>query len=157
MTGTGSTARPMTVMALTGHYHFRGVQFDLFRTTVGTPSDGRCTPETCELVYHHEGYDDPIFQQYPPETPLVLQAGEGLEWHCTYENNTDQTFKFGPNTAMNEHCNFFGFYYPSHEVQEAVDCIRMFADPVNRTNPVEIRCGADGVPCPSNPPPTPAP
>jgi hypothetical protein len=58
---------------------------------------------------------------------------------------------------MNEHCNFFGFYYPSHEPQEAVDCIRMFANPANRTDPVEIRCGADGVPCPPNPPPAPAP
>lgn len=149
MTGTGDQARPMTIMALTGHYHFRGVEFDLYRT--------RADGSLGELVYHHQGYDDPTFQQYPPDNPLVLQAGEGLEWRCTYQNDTDETFKFGPNTAMNEHCNFFGFYYPSHEPQEAVDCIKLFADPTNRTEPVEIRCGADGVPCPPNPPPTPAP
>jgi len=149
MTGTGENARPMTIMALTGHYHFRGVKFELYRTH----ADGSLGEE----VYHSDGYTDPVFQQYKADNPLVLQAGEGLEWRCSYENNTDQTFKFGPNTAMNEHCNFFGFYYPSHEPQEAVDCIKMFANPAARTDPVEIRCGADGVACPPNPPPAPAP
>jgi hypothetical protein len=145
MTGTDDKARPMTIMALTGHYHFRGVQFDVYRTL----ADG----SRGELVYHHEGYEDPTFHQYPADSPLVLEAGEGLEWRCTYQNESDETFRFGPNTERNEHCNLFGFYYPSHEPQEAVDCIRMFADPVNRTEPFEIRCGADGIPCPPNPPP----
>jgi hypothetical protein len=149
MTGTGPTARPMTIMALTGHYHFRGIKFELFRTL----ADGSMG----ERIYLSEGYADPIFQQYGSDAPLVLQAGEGLEWRCSYLNNTSETFKFGPNTAMDEHCNFFGFYYPTHEPQEAVDCIRMFGNPAARTDPIEIRCGADGVVCPPNPPPAPAP
>ena len=34
-----------------------------------------------------------------------------------------ETFKFGPNTQKNEHCNLFGFYYPTDDPLEAIDCV----------------------------------
>src|SRR5205823_1311940 len=54
---------------------------------------------------------------------LVLQPGEGLEWACTWQNDSTETFKFGPNTQKNEHCNLFGFYYPTDNPLEAIDCV----------------------------------
>ena len=42
--------------------------------------------------------------------------------------------------------------------QEAVDCIHMkVPGPDGQPKDVSIRCGADGVECPPNPPPPPAP
>jgi hypothetical protein len=119
-TGEGTDARDLTIMALTGHYHFRGVEFEVYR--VGT--DGALG----DLLYQHEGYDDPPFVEYPPEAPLVLRAGEGIEWWCTYQNDTADTFEFGANTQRNEHCNLFGFYYPTATPQEAISCIRLRDD-----------------------------
>jgi hypothetical protein len=120
LTGQGADARDMTILAFTGHYHFRGVEFQVFRVNV----DGTLG----ERLYDYQGYSDPPFQQYKADAnvpPLVLHAGEGIEWWCTYQNNTPNTFMFGANTQMNEHCNLFGFYYPTETPQEAIDCIHM--------------------------------
>jgi hypothetical protein len=123
LTGLASDNRGMTVMALTGHYHFRGIKFDVWKTL----ADGTRGP----LIYENLGYGDPKFQQYslndsmPPIAggKLVLEPGEGLEWACTWQNDSDQTFMFGPNTEKNEHCNLFGFYYPTEGPLEAIDCV----------------------------------
>jgi hypothetical protein len=120
LTGEGAEARDVTIMAFTGHYHFRGVAFAVYRVK----TDGSLG----ERLYRHLGYDDPPFHEYPPDQPLVLRAGEGIEWRCTYQNDTDETFTFGPNTQRNEHCNLFGFYYPTGTPQEAIDCIHLRDD-----------------------------
>ena len=114
MTGAVADAKPMTIMALTGHYHFRGVGYRIWRKL----ADGT----RGELIYLQEGYEDPKFQQYAPGE-LVLQPGEGIEWECTWQNNSDQTFLFGPDTGKNEHCNLFGFYYPTTSPLESMDCV----------------------------------
>src|SRR2546430_10472627 len=44
---------------------------------------------------------------------LTAPTVSGLQWQCTYDNPTDQTFTFGPFTDNNEHCNLFAFYYPT--------------------------------------------
>jgi len=123
LTGDPNENREMTVMALTGHYHFRGIKFQVWKTNV----DGSLG----DMVYLNEGYSDPKFQQYSLDesTPaidggkLVLKPGEGLQWTCTWQNDSTQTFKFGPNTEKNEHCNLFGFYYPTDNPLEAIDCV----------------------------------
>ena len=73
VSGDGATARDLNIIGLRGHYHFHGNAFSVYRVkadaTVG------------EVVYQHQGFDQPDFQQYTE--PLVLHAGEGLEWRCT--------------------------------------------------------------------------
>ncbi len=149
MTGQGAAAHDMTIMALTGHYHFRGVEFQVYRVF----ADGSLG----ELIYQHQGYDDPSFRTYPDTDPLVLKAGEGIEWWCRYRNDTGETFKFGANTAMNEHCNLFGFYTPTDTPQEAMACIHRKITVNGVEQDDTIRCGLDGVECPPPPPPPPAP
>jgi hypothetical protein len=104
--------RPVKLLALTGHYHFRGKEF-----TVNT-WDG---VNTGEQLYRSVGYFDPSFQRYTgkyqPEVP-------GLEWTCRYENDTDNDFTFGPFTDVNEHCNLFGFYYPTLGDREFMTCVQ---------------------------------
>lgn len=128
LTGSGPNARELTVMAFTGHYHYRGVEFEAYRVQ----ADGALG----ERVYRHTGYEEPPFVQYPPAKPLVLRPGEGIEWRCTYRNDTGQTLEFGPYTETNEHCNLFGFYYPTATPQEAIDCVHRFDAAGNDVNEV---------------------
>jgi hypothetical protein len=126
LTGDASENRTLTIMAFTGHYHFRGVRFEVQRV--------RADGSLGEMLYEHDGYDDPSFQQYPVDPALVIHPGEGFEWRCTYQNDSDTTYWFGPNTQMNEHCNLFGFYYPTEVPQEAIDCIHKRDDAGNELN-----------------------
>ena len=104
--------RPVKLLALTGHYHFRGKEF------TANVWDGHTTGDE---LYRFQGYTEPIFQRYTgkfqPEVP-------GLEWTCRYENDTDQDYTFGPFTDRNEHCNLFGFYYPSVGESEFMTCVQ---------------------------------
>ena len=102
-------------MAQTGHYHFRGRRFSTYRWDNGV--DG-------QEIYHHEGYADPKFQVYDPGASPQFAAGQGLSWECYWENPTDNNFKFGPFTDINEHCNWFGFYYPTESVNESITCVK---------------------------------
>src|SRR5437867_2603098 len=92
-------------------YHYRGVRF-----TAGT-WDGTGG----EQLYEQNGYLDPPFVRYSGDhAPTV----KGLQWTCTYDNQTDQTYKFGPFTDRNEHCNLFAFYYPTDTPDEFTTCVQ---------------------------------
>ena len=112
ITGEGGQAREVKLLGITGHYHFRGQGFDAYRVH----TDGSLG----ELLYHYEGFDQPNFQQF--SDPPVLHPGEGIEWRCHYQNNTDKTFTYGPDASTQEHCILFGAYYPTATVQEAINC-----------------------------------
>ena len=103
---------PVKLLAITGHYHFRGKEF------TANVWDGQTTGDE---LYRFEGYTEPIFERfagkYQPEVP-------GLEWTCRYENDTDQQFTFGPFTDRNEHCNLFAFYYPAQGEEEFMTCVQ---------------------------------
>jgi hypothetical protein len=102
-------SKPVRLLALTGHYHFRGVRF------VTSSWDGT----TGSQLYEAHGYADPPFLTFgkPPEVT-------GLEWTCDYENPSDETYGFGPFTDRNEHCNLFAFYYPSAGTSESMTCVQ---------------------------------
>jgi hypothetical protein len=130
LAGQGPTARDLTIMAFTGHYHFRGVKFEVYRV--------RADGAVGELLYEDEGYAEPPFRQCPRDEPLVLRAGDGLEWRCTYENRDRVTYEFGPYTEENEHCNLFGFYYPTATPQEAIDCVHRVDEEGNEVDEVIV-------------------
>jgi hypothetical protein len=103
--------KPVTLLAVTGHYHFRGRQF-----TIGS-WDGVSGSD----LYLHTGYDDPTFLRFPNDAAPTVQ---GLQWTCTYDNPTDDEFTFGPFTDENEHCNMFAFYYPTELPHEFITCVQ---------------------------------
>jgi len=105
--------RPVKLLALTGHYHYRGVDF-----TAGT-WDGT----TGTQIYHQVGYDHPTFLRFAAnDIPTVT----GLQWTCSYVNTGTETYTFGPFTDNNEHCNLFAFYYPTerNHDHETITCVQ---------------------------------
>jgi len=107
--------KPLTLIAQTGHYHFRGRRFRTYDWING---------ERGGLTYEHFGYDDPGFVTYAVGGEPMYGAGEGLQWECLWENSTPQTYTFGPFTDTNEHCNWFGFYYPTDSLDESITCVK---------------------------------
>ena len=103
--------KPVKLLALTGHYHYRGVDF-----TAGT-WDGT----TGTQIYHQVGYDHPTFLRFAAnDIPTVT----GLQWTCSYVNTGTETYTFGPFTDNNEHCNLFAFYYPTEGNHETITCVQ---------------------------------
>lgn len=103
--------KAVKLLALTGHYHFRGTHFS------AATWDGTSGNE----IYSFTGYTEPTFTRYAPDQ---LPEVQGVQWTCTYDNPTDQTFKFGPFTDRNEHCNMFAFYYPTEGTNEFLTCVQ---------------------------------
>ncbi len=117
--------KALNLIAQTGHYHFRGRRFSTYDWYNGQRGDE---------IYHFEGYSDPVFQVYDP--PLLIPADHGLEWECYWENPNDVDYKFGPFTDTNEHCNLFGFYYPTDSLHESITCVRL-----NGVDTTTVRAG----------------
>jgi hypothetical protein len=94
------------VFKLTRHTHKWGTEFPV--SFAGGESDG-------ELIYSSPNYEDPDFFF---EEPVLVQAGEGFEWTCNYNNTTESTLRFGVK-ATDEMCILFGqIYHPTNlEVQ----------------------------------------
>lgn len=109
--GVCTFPEPITLMAMTGHYHYRGRHFASERLPEGS------------ILYEHEGYDDPVFEVYPDATAPRFDAGESMRWTCTYDNRSDNDYEFGPFTDRNEHCNVFAFYYPTQTRTESTTCV----------------------------------
>lgn len=106
----------LTLMAITGHYHFRGREFTANRL------DSKLAES--DEIYNFLGYNDPPFMKYPATSSPRFKVGEGLRWTCRWVNDTDNEYKFGPFTDTNEHCNVFGFYYPAKSRDEAIYCVK---------------------------------
>lgn len=113
--GSCTFPAPITLMAMTGHYHYRGRHFVTERLDQGEPVPGP--------LYEHEGYEEPLFLRYDDATAPRFDVGESLRWTCTYDNRDDRDYEFGPFTDDNEHCNLFAFYYPTRAMAESTTCV----------------------------------
>jgi hypothetical protein len=103
---------PVKLLALTGHYHFRGQHF------TASAWDG---VNEGDLLYNFDGYTEPYFKRFDGKFQPEVQ---GIEWTCSYVNDTDEDFTFGPFTDKNEHCNLFAFYYPTEGDHEFLTCVQ---------------------------------
>lgn len=97
------------IIALSGHFHSRGVQFLVNRLTGATETTD---PVIGEQIYASEAWDEPPFETYSPGD-VLLGENEGLSYQCDFYNDTDNTIIFGPHVETDEHCNMFGYYYPA--------------------------------------------
>ena len=125
------------LMGETGHYHFRGREFTTYLWDNGMRG---------QQIYDYQGYDDPPFQIHDPA--ITFAPGQGLQWQCYWVNNTDNDYKFGPFTDTNEHCNWFGFYYPTASVDESITCVKS-----NGVSSTTVRTSQGAVPTPAGLPP----
>ncbi|MGE0550963.1 MAG: hypothetical protein AB7R00_28120 [Kofleriaceae bacterium] len=86
----------MNLFALTSHSHARTLAFDV----KGKMGD----------VYHNDSWSEPNVEQYAPA--LALANYDWLEFSCTWFNETAAPIKYGE-TANDEMCMMFGYYYPA--------------------------------------------
>lgn len=103
------TTQPVTVVAANGHFHSRGVRFQM-NTWDEAAGKG-------PLFYDNTAWDDPIMA-----TNLAVQipAGGGVLYRCEFKAPADSCgdptknccYRFGPKVETSEHCNAFVYYYP---------------------------------------------
>jgi len=85
--------RDVEVLFLASHTHALGIEFTI------APFDGT---ETGEVFYSNTDWHDPKIIQYDP--PMVIPAGTGFEYACTWRNNTDADVLYGLEST-DEMCN----------------------------------------------------
>jgi hypothetical protein len=86
--------------------------------------------ETGKIVCENDDWDDPKIIQHNP--PLCVPAGAGLEWVCSWRNDTDEPILCGC-TAEVEMCNLAIVHtpfdmYEQCEVKESSDGRLLSAD-----------------------------
>jgi hypothetical protein len=91
--------KPVSIVSLTSHFHARGKLFQI--KIKGGARDG-------ELIYENTDWEHPKVINY--DTPILLQAGEGLTSVATYLNDTSKPIGFGL-TSEDEMNIIFGYYY----------------------------------------------
>jgi hypothetical protein len=120
--------------AMTGHEHQFGTNVQVAVTS------GRDDPGT--MVY-----DVPDWKWNEPKTevfatPLTVPPGGGFRFTCTWNNTSDQQVGFGE-SAMDEMCFFWAYYYPSHGPKVCVHTKRVGgAEGVSICCPGHPFCGA---------------
>ena len=89
--------------AMTGHFHARGLEFSVnrFRDNVLMP----------EQIYDSKSWDSPNFEIFPQPSDVFNTFDDGVEFTCSYFNNTDNTIGWGGHADVQEHCNLFFQYY----------------------------------------------
>lgn len=92
--------RDVEVIFLSSHTHGLGVEFTI------APFDG---VETGPVIYTNTDWHDPAIVQYDP--PLVVPQGQGFEWTCTWENDSEDEIHYGLNST-DEMCNLAVVHTP---------------------------------------------
>jgi len=81
------------IIFLASHTHQLGTEFTI------APFDGESVGE---VIYRNDDWHSPQITQYDP--PLIVPAGTGFQWSCTWTNTTDKVINYGP-TSDDEMCN----------------------------------------------------
>ena len=103
---------PVTIVAANGHFHSRGVKFEMF------PADAQNQPGA--QFYSSTEWADPAFAT---GLAVPVEQGGGIFWRCTYsmdarecaDPNDSCCATFGPHVETQEHCNAFVYYYPKQD------------------------------------------
>ncbi len=103
------------VFGLMSHFHERGTHFEI----------AKWTPGGATSVYEDDDWAHPKFQTYDP--PLTLEAGEGLEWTCTWYLPPGSPLVFPGKNATDEMCITFAAAYPRDSLSGApIQCNKGF-------------------------------
>jgi hypothetical protein len=88
------------VFGLMSHTHALGSHFSIEKWSGG---------ET-EHLYESEDWAHPLYQEHDPH--MLVAAGEGFEWSCTWNNTTGSTV-FPGKSSTDEMCMTFAYAYPA--------------------------------------------
>jgi hypothetical protein len=106
-------AGPVTIVGANGHFHSRGIKFqmnvvDSMNATMG------------DMFYTSTTWDDPPFTR---DLSLAVPAMGGIGWTCEYSMASSDCgdpmnsccATFGGHVDTQEHCNAFVYYYPKSQ------------------------------------------
>jgi hypothetical protein len=101
--------QPVTIIAANGHFHSRGVKFEMFA------SDAQNQPGA--QFYTSTEWADPVWV-HDLNVPVVQNGG--VFFRCRYSMAASECADpgdhccatFGPHVETQEHCNAFVYYYP---------------------------------------------
>jgi hypothetical protein len=99
---TGRCLFPMDaeVVGMVSHMHARGVDFTTHAVRGGALG---------EQVYQESSWQEPTMKMWPASGLLDMALGEGLEYRCSFDNQTDATISEGDGAA-DEMCMLIGLY-----------------------------------------------
>jgi hypothetical protein len=121
--------------AITGHEHQYGTN-----VTVNTAANAT---DVGTAVYDVPGWSwsEPatVFQ----DPPFTIPAGGGFNFTCEYENTGKDTVTFGE-SANNEMCFFWAYYYPSHGAKVCIHTNKAGSKPVDFCCPGSPYCSFFG-------------
>ena len=120
------------IFAITGHTHKLGTDVHV---AVGASKTGTLTDVYTPSPFK---WDEPLTQTYNGD-PFSVPKGGGLDLTCTWNNTTSQTVTFGE-SANDEMCFFWAYYYPS---QGSKVCIH--TDRYGGANGINICCPGDSL------------
>lgn len=123
------------IFAITGHTHALGTKV---KVGIGSSKTGP----------FNEVYNPSPFSWSEPETktfydnPIVIPSGGGMDMTCEWNNTTNANVKFGE-SATEEMCFFWAYYYPS---QGSKVCIHtnQYLNGIDACCPGDSLCGAIG-------------
>lgn len=100
------------ITSMTGHFHARGTLFDVHEFYHGkmiTP--GHFLPDIdAAQLYQSTSWDAPPFKIFDPPT-MLAESNQGVEFACSYQNDTPNFIGWGGHADTQEHCNLFLQYY----------------------------------------------
>ncbi len=117
--------------AITGHEHQLGTKVTI--ETAAT-KDG---PGTSIYDIPNWNWAEPTTARMDP--PITLPDGGGFRFTCEWDNTTDTEVKFGE-SANNEMCFFWAYYYPSHGSKVCFHSDKISGG-INVCCPGDILCG----------------
>ncbi len=98
------------VFGLMSHTHALGSHFSIEQWSEGGT----------EHLYDSEDWAHPLYQEHEPT--LLVPAGDGFEWSCTWNNTTGSTVFPGKNST-DEMCMTFAYAYPAEGMSgEPIQC-----------------------------------
>jgi hypothetical protein len=101
----------VSYFAITGHTHRMGTNVQ-----VSTASANGASPT---VMYAPQPYnwDSPELKQFDPA--FHVPSGGGFTLQCDWQNTTSSTITFGE-SALNEMCFFWAYYYPKKAVSNLI-------------------------------------
>ena len=99
-----STLNGANIFAFTGHTHKFGTDMQV------TSRPSKTGADTAAYNPLNFLWSDPQTIYHNP--PLVVPDGGGFDFHCDYTNTSTSSVSFGE-SAKNEMCFFWAYYYPS--------------------------------------------
>ncbi|HKU44266.1 MAG TPA: hypothetical protein VJR89_39170 [Polyangiales bacterium] len=91
---------------LWSHMHKRGVHF------VVETDDPVAAEKLGSPIYESHDWAEPRAKTYPEGDDVVLHAGTRIKFSCEFQNDTENTYRFGNSAETNEMCILHGMYWP---------------------------------------------